>query len=446
MPFSHLAQRDLARVWHPCTQMQDHEWLPMLSIARAEGAYLFDTDGKPYLDAVSSWWTCLLGHRHPRVVAALKAQLDELDHVIFAGCTHRPAVELAERLCDLTGLDKVFYTEAGSAAVEVALKLSFHFWQNSGASGKTRFVCLSGSYHGETLGALSVTDVALYRKTYGPLLLSPLIAPSPDRYLAPADMPAELWAEQKACELEAILAEHAAEICALIVEPLVQCAGGMRMYHPHYLMRARELCTRYNVHLIADEIAVGFGRTGTLFACEQAAIRADFLLVGKGLTGGTLPLSAVLTTDHVYQAFYAEFASQRAFLHSHSYSGNPLACAAAVATIDTLQHEQTLQTNQLRARWLAEALAPLAAHPQVAEVRQTGMIAALELVANKAERTPYDWRERRGLRVYQHALTLGALLRPLGNVVYFMPPYCLDERETQQMVEIARRAITVAVR
>ena len=440
-----LIARDAARVWHPCTQQSDHEWLPMLAVARAQGAYLYDVDGKPYLDAISSWWTCLIGHSHPHIVAALKNQLDTLDHVIFGGCTHEPAVALAEKLCALTGMNRVFYADIGSAAVEVALKMSFHYWQNIGQPKKVRFVCLSGSYHGETLGALSVTDVALYRKTYGPILLEPIIVPAPDAYQAPAGMCARDFAIAQAAQLEQLLAARADEICAQILEPLVQCAGGMRMYHPVYLERARAACSRYNVHLIADEIAVGFGRTGTMFAINQAGIRADFLLLGKGLTGGVLPLAAVLTTDVVYQAFYASYASQRAFLHSHSFTGNPLACRAALATLAALEADDTLNKNHALQSAMAAALAPLGEHPNVAEVRQTGMIIALELVADKASRTAFDWRERRGLRVYQHGLTRGALLRPLGNVVYLMPPYCITVAEIQHLSRVITEGIAIAV-
>jgi len=426
--------------------MSDHEWLPMLAIARAEGAYLFDASGKRYLDAISSWWTCLLGHRHPAIMAALHAQLEQLDHVIFAGCTHAPATLLASELCKLTGFDKVFYADIGSAAVEVALKLSFHYWQNIGQPNKTRFICLSGSYHGETLGALSVTDVALYRKTYGAILLNPIITPSPDAYLAPNGVSAEAWALHQADQLEIILRVQHQEVCSLIVEPLVQCAGGMRMYHPIYLKRARELCDQYGVHLIADEIAVGFGRTGTLFACEQANIRADFQLVGKGLTGGVLPLAAVLTSNLIFEQFYAPHAALRAFLHSHSFTANPLACAAALATVRAMQEENTLQVNLGRIEHLKKSLKRFENQPNIGDIRQTGMIAAIELVQDVAAKTPFDWRERRGMAVYQHGLTRGMLLRPLGNVVYFMPPFCLSNDETDEMLDVAASGIAVALR
>jgi adenosylmethionine-8-amino-7-oxononanoate aminotransferase len=447
-----LAARDLAVVWHPCTQMHDHETLPMLPVARAEGAWLYGHDGRRWLDAVSSWWTCLLGHRHPRIVAALKDQLDRLDHVMLAGFTHEPAIELAEALVAIaprptaTGngmptLARVFYADNGSSAIEVALKLSFHYWRNVGKRERTRFVALTGGYHGETLGALSVTDVELYRATYAPLLHEPIFAPSPDAYLAePGENPADC-ARRRLGELRAILEQHADEIAAVVVEPLVQCAGGMRMHDASYLTGLRALCDEFDIHLIADEIAVGFGRTGTLFACEQACIAPDFLCLSKGLTGGTLPLSAVLTTNEVYEAFYAEYSAGKAFLHSHSYTGNPIACRAALATLAVLREEPVLGRNHALAAHLAGRIAPLADHPHVGDVRRTGMIAAIEMVRNKATREPFPPRERRGLRVYRHGLERGVVLRPLGNVVYFMPPYCITPEEIDFMVEVAVEGI-----
>lgn len=449
-----LAARDLAVVWHPCTQMHDHQTLPMLPIARAEGAWLYGHDGRRWLDAVSSWWTCLLGHRHPRIVQALKDQLDRLDHVMLAGFTHEPAIELAEALVriaprppgrDASPLTRVFYADNGSSAIEVALKLSFHYWRNRGRGERTRFVALTGGYHGETLGALSVTDVALYRATYAPLLLDPVFAPSPDAYQrAPGESAADC-AQRALQALRAILERQAHELCAIVVEPLVQCAGGMRMHDPSYLTGLRALCDEFDLHLIADEIAVGFGRTGTLFACEQGGIAPDFLCLSKGLTGGTLPLSAVLTTAQVYDAFYADYAAGKAFLHSHSYTGNPIACRAALATLSVLREEPVLERNRALAAHLAARLAPLAAHPHVAEVRQTGMIAAIELVRDTTTREAFPSAERRGLRVYRHGLERGAVLRPLGNVVYFMPPYCITPEEIDFMVEVAAEGIERAV-
>lgn len=443
-----LAARDLAVVWHPCTQMHDHETLPMLPIVEAQGVWLTDADGKRYVDAVSSWWTNVLGHRHPRIVAALKDQLDRLDHVMLAGFTHEPALELAEELVRVAppGLARVFYADNGSSAIEVALKMSFHYWLNLGRTGKTRFIALTGSYHGETLGALSVTDVPLYSATYAPLLSKPILAPSPDAYDgAPGETPADT-AARRLGELRALLERHAHETCAVIVEPLVQCAAGMRMYDASYLAGLRRLCDEFDVHFIADEIAVGFGRTGTLFACEQASVTPDFLCLSKGLTGGTLALSAVLTTDVVYAAFYAEYRAGKAFLHSHSFTGNPLACRAALATLEVLRDEPVLANNRALAAHLAQRLAPLRDHPNVADVRQTGMIAAVELVADKATRTPFPAHERRGLHCYRYALDEGVVLRPLGNVVYVMPPYAITTDEIDLVVDTAMAGIALAVR
>ena len=443
-----LAARDLAVVWHPCTQMHDHETLPMLPIASASGAWLYGHDGRRYLDAVSSWWTNVLGHRHPRIVAGLKDQLDKLDHVMLAGLTHEPAIELAEELVRVTppGLQRVFYADNGSSAVEVALKLSFHYWLNLGRGERTRFIALTGSYHGETLGALSVSDVALYRKTYAPLLMEPILTPSPDAYDAPPGVSPEQYAQDCLLRLREILERDAANVCAVIIEPLVQCAAGMRMHHQSYLVGLRALCDEFEVHLIADEIAVGFGRTGTLFACEQASIAPDLMCLSKGLTGGTLPLAAVLATEKIYQAFYAEYASGRAFLHSHSYTGNPLACRAALETLRIFRDEPVLENNRALAARMALRLEPLREHKNVADVRRTGMIAAVELVADKETRHPFDAGERRGLRVYRHGLERGVVLRPLGNVVYFMPPYCISEAEIDLMIDVAIEGIELAVR
>mgnify|MGYP003768886915 CR=1 FL=1 len=438
-------------LWHPCTQMQDHAdvdgaRLPLTPIARGEGAWLVDHDGKRYLDAISSWWTNLFGHANPRIGAAIKDQLDKLEHVIFAGFSHEPGIELAEQLLRIAppGLARVFYGDNGSSAIEIALKMSFHFWRNEGRAGKTRFIALSGGYHGETLGALGVTDVPLYRATYAPLLGDPIFVSSPDCHEREAGESWQAHSLRKLADMRAALERHAHEVSAIIVEPLVQCAGGMRMYHPAYLSGLRKLCDEFDVHLIADEIAVGFGRTGTLFACEQAAITPDFLCLSKGLTGGFLPLSAVLTTAHVYAAFYAEYASGKAFLHSHSYTGNALACRAALETLAIFRDEPVIERNRILTQRLHERLAPLAAHPHVAEVRQTGMIAAVELVRDKATRAPFASAERRGLRVYRHALTHGALLRPLGDIIYFMPPYVVTLDEIDFMVDVAAQGIDLA--
>jgi adenosylmethionine-8-amino-7-oxononanoate aminotransferase len=440
--------RDLAVLWHPCTQMKDHEQLPLIPIKRGEGVWLEDFDGNRYLDAVSSWWVNLFGHANPYINAALKQQLEQLEHVILAGFTHEPAVQLAERLREIVprGLTRCFYADNGSAAVEVALKMSFHYWRNLGAFKKTRFVTLENSYHGETLGALAVGNVPLYKETYGPLLMDVITAPSPDCYYRE---PGESWVNYTQRQFEAmeqILARHAEEVCAVIVEPLVQCAGSMRMYDPVYLKLLREACDRYGVHLIADEIAVGFGRTGTLFACEQANITPDFLCLSKGLTGGYLPLSAVLTREEVYAAFYDEYSQLKAFLHSHSYTGNALACRAALASLDLFERDKVIVNNRALAQAMEEETTRFEEHSHVAEVRQTGMILAIEMVKDRETRESYPWQERRGLRVYQHALSRGVLLRPLGNVIYFMPPYVITPEEIRVMADVAFEGIHLATR
>jgi adenosylmethionine-8-amino-7-oxononanoate aminotransferase len=441
-----LAARDLDVVWHPCTQMKDHESLPMIPIRRGQGAWLEDYDGKRYLDAVSSWWVNLFGHANPRINEALTAQLATLEHVIFAGFTHEPGILLAERLVALAppGLSRCFYADNGSSAVEVALKMSFQYWRNSGDQRKTRFITLSNSYHGETLGALAVGNVELYKALYKPLLMDVLVAPSPDCYLREPGESWEAHSLRQFAHMERLLADHAHEVAAVILEPLVQCAGNMRMYHPIYLTRLREACTRYGVHLIADEIAVGFGRTGTMFACEQAAISPDFLCLSKGLTGGYLPLSAVLTSDDVYAIFYDDYANLTAFLHSHSYTGNPLACRAALATLDIFASDDPIASNQAKAQYLGRCAQQLADHPHVTEVRQTGMIVAIEYARDKRSREPYPWQERRGLRIYRHAMQQGVLLRPIGGVVYFMPPYIVDNAEIDLMVATAAQGIELA--
>ncbi len=439
-------ERDLAHVWHPCTQMKDHEQVPLIPIRRGQGVWLEDFDGKRYLDANSSWWVNLFGHANARINAAVSAQLEQLEQVILAGCTHEPVIRLSEALTGVApaGLTRCFYADNGSSAVEVAVKMSFHYWRNVGRSAKRRFITLSNSYHGETLGALAVGNVALYKSIYQPLLMDVITVPSPDCY---EREPGQTWAQHSRAQFEhmqAALDRHSEQTAAVIVEPLVQCAGGMRMYDPVYLQLLRAACDRHQVHLIADEIAVGFGRTGTLFACEQAGIRPDLLCLSKGLTAGYLPLSAVLTTEALYAAFYDEYTKLTAFLHSHSFTGNPLACAAALACLDIFRTDAVLERNRMLSAHLGARARALAAHPHVAEVRQHGMIVAAELVRNKASREPYPWQERRGLAIYRHALSRGVLLRPVGDVVYFMPPYVITPEEIDLMVEVAREGIELA--
>lgn len=443
-----LIQRDLNSVWHPCTQMKDHEQIPLIPIRRAEGVWLEDFNGQRYLDAISSWWVNLFGHANPRINAAIRRQIDQLEHVILAGFTHEPVIQLSERLIQVTppGLNKCFYADNGSSAIEVALKMSYHYWKNLDRPGKKSFVNLANSYHGETLGALALGDVALYKNTYAPLLMGVITAPSPDAYLGQPGESAEAVALRQIDAMAAILAQRHQEIAAVVVEPLIQCAGSMRMYHPVYLTRLRALCDQYEVHLIADEIAVGFGRTGTLFACEQAGMTPDFLCLSKGLTAGYLPLSVVLTTDTLYQAFYDDYTSLRAFLHSHSYTGNPIGCAVALETLNIFRDDQVIQNNRRLSQCLHDSVAHLADHPHVGDIRQTGMVLAIELVQDKATRTPFPWQQRRGLRVYRHALTQQALLRPLGDVIYLMPPYVITPEQIQLLARVITEGIEIAVK
>ncbi len=419
-------ERSRRAVWHPCTQMKVHETLPLVPIARGDGAWLHDFDGRRYLDAVSSWWVNLFGHGNPRINAALAAQLGELEHVILAGFTHRPVVELSERLAALApgNLGHAFYGSDGASATEIALKMAFHYWKNRGQPEKTAFVSLAGAYHGETLGALAVTDVAIFRVAYAPLLQRNMTVPSPDaRGAAPGESARDV-AVRAAAALDAHLVAHHASIAAFIVEPLVQGASGMAMYDPHYLVLAREMCTRHGVLLIADEIMTGFGRTGTMFACDEAGIAPDLLCLSKGITGGYLPLSCVLSTDAIFAAFYADDAA-RAFLHSHSYTGNALACRAALAVLEIFRDDDVLAANRAKAaRWTALA-APLAAHPKVRHFRQRGMIWAFDVDTDRADFARWCFAE---------GLARELLLRPIGRTVYFMPPYIVTDDEFALLV------------
>ena len=398
--------------------------MPLIPIERGEGVWLYDMDGKRYLDCVSSWWVNLFGHNNPRIKSAITGQLDKLEHVILAGFTHEPVVQLSERLAVLTGLGHCFYASDGASATEIALKMSFHYWRNKGLENKTGFISLQNGYHGETIGALSVTDVALFKDTYAPLLRQSTQVKSPDARSAESGEPAESYALRCADELEAWLEAHHHETAAFIIEPLVQCAAGMAMYSPVYLKRAREVCDRYQIHVIADEIAVGFGRTGTMFACEQAEIKPDFMCLSKGITGGYLPLSVTMTTDEIYQAFYDDNTA-RGFLHSHSYTGNPLACSAALATLDIFRQDNILQANLQKSAYMNSKLQALT-HLPISNLRNTGMIWAFEMTASGAEFQQ---------RFYQAALQRGLLLRPIGNTVYLMPPYVISEPEIDWMVE-----------
>ncbi|MCL2830442.1 MAG: adenosylmethionine--8-amino-7-oxononanoate transaminase [Betaproteobacteria bacterium] len=436
-----LLQRSLAAVWHPCTQMRQHEGgpgerLPLVPVVRASGAWLYDADGRRYLDAISSWWVNLFGHAHPRINAAIAEQLQTLEHVMLAGFTHAPAVELAERLSRLCGgaLGHAFYASDGASATEIALKMAFHFWHNRGREQKREFVALSGGYHGETVGALGVTDVPIFRDAYAPLLRAAHLVPSPDARLALPGEDAAAPARRAAAALEALLEEKHERIAALILEPLVQAASGMAMYDPEYLQLARSLCDRFELLLICDEIAVGCGRTGTFFAHEQAGIRPDLLCLSKGISGGYLPLSVVLASETVYSAFLDE-ATARAFLHSHSYTGNPLACRAALATLDLFRESDALAQNRARGDTLEALLEPVFSHPAVRHPRRCGMIFACDVDADPGF----------GRRFYRAALDRELLLRPLGNTLYAMPPYILSGAEMEFLSEGMRGALEAAL-
>jgi adenosylmethionine---8-amino-7-oxononanoate aminotransferase len=421
-----LAARSLASVWHPCTQMARAAVVPPLPIARGEGPWLFDHEGRRYFDANSSWWVNLFGHSDAGIHQAIKDQLDRLPHVMLAGCTHEPAVTLAEKLSALTqgALGHTFFASDGASAVEIALKMSFHSWKNRGQAQKKEFVCLRNGYHGETIGALAVTDVAIFRDAYEPLLMQAHLVASPDSR--------QEGSEALALEdLRKTLTQRQGHVAAVIIEPLVQCAAGMVMHSPDYLRGVRALCDEFEVHLIADEIAVGCGRTGRFFAWEHThsdnapTTWPDFITLSKGISGGTLPLSLVLSTEAVFQSFWSDDVA-RGFLHSHSYTGNALACAAANAVLDRFAQAQVVANNQVQAQHLAHALAPLAQDPKVGHWRQRGMILAFDVVPPVPR-----FAERFHHAARQHEL----LIRPIGQTVYLMPPYLIDAPTAQFLYE-----------
>jgi adenosylmethionine-8-amino-7-oxononanoate aminotransferase len=432
----HWLSRSRTAVWHPCTQMKQHETTPLVPISRGSGSWLYDFEGKRYLDAISSWWVNLFGHGHPAINAAIIDQLERLEHVMLAGFTHQPVVELSEQLSAIAPgkLSHCFYASDGASAVEIALKMSFYYWRNAGHAEKTKFLGVAHGYHGETVGALSVTDIPLFRDAYGPLLRRQATVPSPDARLAPEGVSPREHALGAADAFEAFLAVHHETIAALIVEPMVQGAAGMAMHDPAYLVRARELCTRYKVHLIADEIMTGFGRTGTMFACEHGAIAPDMLCLSKGLTGGYLALSAVLTRDDIYEAFYDDDLA-RGFLHSHSYTGNALACRAALAVLDLFRDNDVLEANRSSAAKLDLLARPLAAHAKVENFRRLGMIWAFDVVSERDDFARWFAGE---------ALRRGMLLRPIGRTVYWMPPYCLTEDEMEMLASRTLEIVSCA--
>ena len=439
-----LQDKDLKYIWHPCSQMKDYEKFPPIVIEKGKGVYLKDVNGKTYLDAVSSWWVNLFGHSNQRINDALYNQANTLEHVIFANFTHKPAIELCERIISISPnrLEKVFFGDNGSSAIEIALKLSFQYHQQIGKGKKTKFVNISDAYHGETIGALSVGDMDLYSKIYKPILIDSIKVEGPDCFRCKFNK------DRKTCDAECFIfmedkiKEIHDEVSAIIIEPIVQCAAGMKIYSPKYLIKLREICDKYDINLIADEIAVGFGRTGKMFASEHSNISPDIMCLSKGLTAGYMPLSLVLMSDKIYYAFYDDYNKMKAFLHSHSYSGNPLGCSVALETLKIFEDENIIEKNKIKSDYLRKKVqSVLSSIPNLGEYRQIGMIGAIELVKDKITKEPFESEKRVGYNIYKKALEKGVLLRALGNIIYFMPPYVITEEEIDFMVEVARDSI-----
>lgn len=425
MQNDNLAMLDLAHIWHPCTQMKDHEKLPIIPIKRAKGIYLYDFNDKSYIDCVSSWWVNLFGHCNDYINTAVKSQLDNLEHVILAGFSHEPIINLSKRLCDMLPqpLNKCFYADNGSSAIEVALKMSFHYFRNLN-SNRNLFLSLTNSYHGETIGTLSVGDVALYKETYAPLLLESLRTEVPETQFGDYSHAIH--------SLEKILKEYGDRICAFILEPLIQCAGNMHMYNKDYIKDSIALCRKYGIQIIFDEIAVGFGRTGSMFALEQCGVVPDYLCLSKGISGGYMPLSVVITSDSIYNAFYAPYSTYKAFLHSHSYTGNTLACAAANAVLDIFQQENIIEKNRQLSLFMKKEFEILKDSSKVKNMRICGMVAAFDVITEK---------ERPNIFIFEEGLKRGLLLRPLGNTIYFMPPYVITQDSISYVVKCLREIV-----
>jgi adenosylmethionine-8-amino-7-oxononanoate aminotransferase len=426
MTNNELMKEDLEYIFHPCSQMKDHEKLPLIPIKRAKGAYIEDYDANQYLDCISSWWVNLFGHSNAYINTKIKEQLEQLEHVIFAGFTHKPAIDLARRLVALTPepLKKIFFADNGSSAIEISLKMSFQYFKNKGEH-RPLFVSLQNSYHGETMGALAVSDTGLYKDIYTDILIKTVQAASP-----------ALVSEDEAIEsMRMVLQQYRGKVCSVVIEPLIQCAGSMQMYDATYITRLRALCDEFGVFLIADEIAVGFGRTGTMFAIEQAGISPDFLCLSKGITGGYMPLSVVLFTDDIYNAFYCDYNEGKSFLDSHSYTGNTIACATANAVLDIFEQENIIENNRAKIALIATQTQKFTALKNVKEVRQRGMVCAIELKG-------YSSEERIGLTIFQAALKQGVYIRPLGHIIYFMPPYCFSDEELTKMIDVTYEIVS----
>ncbi len=442
-----LIEKDLRYIWHPYTQMKDCEDLPPIPIERAEGIKLYGYDGNFYYDTISSWWCNVHGHNHPRIKAAIKEQLERLEHVLFAGFTHRPAVELAEKLVAITpeALTKVFYSDNGSTAVEAAMKMSFQYWQNTGRKRKVKFLSLDMGYHGDTLGSMSVSGVDLFSEKFRPVLLDSFKAPTPYCYRCPLEMKENECSLECLGEMEKILKDNADEVCAIVIEPILMGAGGMIVYPAEYLRGVKELSGKYNVHLIADEVATGFGRTAKMFACEHAQVSPDFMCLSKGVTSGYLPMGVTLTTDEIFNAFYDDYDKHRTFYHGHTFTANPLSCAAAIASLDLFKEEGTLEKVPAVNKKLRSFLVEMSSLPVVGDTRSIGVVGAMELVKDKKTKEPFTMAERIGLTVYKKGLEESLLLRPLGNIIYFFLPLCMREDELDDIFKRASGVIRSAI-
>lgn len=439
-----LTEKDLKYIWHPCSQMKDYEELKPIVIDHGKGVYLYDKDGKSYLDIVSSWWCNLLGHCNPKINEGIKQQLDQLEHVIFANFTHEPAIQLCEKLAGILpgGLCKFNFSDNGSAAVECALKMAFQYQYQTGHPKKTRFMCLSDGYHGETIGALSVGSMDLYAKIYQPMLMDTIRIQAPDCYRCPFGKSRDHCDGECICHAQEAFEKFADDTCAMIVEPLLQGSAGMRIYPAVYLKKLRALCNKYQVLLIADEIATGFGRTGRMFAFDHAGVSPDIMCISKGLTGGYMPMAITVTTDQIYDAFYADYSEGKAFMHSHTYSGNPLGCSAALAVQKILREDHILEHAAKMAVYLNEKLEEaFLDHPNMGEIRHLGLINACELTPDKKTKADYPSELRMGYQIYKKALNKGLILRPLGNVIYFNPPLIIKEEEIDKAVDMCRDAV-----
>ena len=427
---SNWIERDLAHNWHPYTQMKECETLPPLFIEKAEGLKLYDDEGNTYYDTISSWWCNIHGHRHPRIVRAIRDQLDSLDHILFGGFTHQPAIELSEKLVSMTprNLNRVFYGDNGSTAIEIAMKMSFQYWHNIGRLNKHKFVSLDYGFHGDTVGTMSVSGLDIFNQVFSPLFFPAFKVPTPYTYRS-EEADDLSCAIAKAAILEDLLEKHHDEIAAMVIEPMVLGAGGMIMYHAEYLWRARELTRKYGVHLICDEIAVGFGRTGKMFASEHANVSPDFMCLSKGLTSGTLPISATLTTNEIYNSFLGDYSEYKTFFHGHTYTANPIACAAALGSIAVLEEENSLAHVHKITPHFQKGIKEFERYSYVGESRSLGLIGALELVKNKETKEPFEDTRKVSMTIYRIGLKHGLLLRPMGSVVYLYLPLCVTEDE-----------------